>query len=240
MLAAVKPLEDVPDGMKDWHPGSNGQVLDLVHPSICPLIYHQTHGKQRDGTYGPFLPPTNSDVSAEFQSQRFQWLPSDFSVDENGMVKLISPYINNIHPTLHESLVPILERVMQGAIPLWERVLSDLRREALPMRLDNRVQHNNTYTAMQPALTCIWKNERPYPDEDEEEEFERDEIKWYSRQPMVFPDCTKGYDGSIARLAYPIVDLKSTTLQVIVKLANIVLTPENPKYQGGVWHVEGM
>jgi Protein of unknown function (DUF4246) len=28
-------------------------------------------------------------------------------------------------------------------------------------------------------------------------------------------------------------------LQVIVKLANIELTPENPKYHGGVWHVEG-
>jgi hypothetical protein len=28
-------------------------------------------------------------------------------------------------------------------------------------------------------------------------------------------------------------------LQVIVKLANIELTPENPEYQGGTWHVEG-
>ena len=28
-------------------------------------------------------------------------------------------------------------------------------------------------------------------------------------------------------------------LQVIVKLTNIELTPEKPKYHGGVWHVEG-
>jgi Protein of unknown function (DUF4246) len=28
-------------------------------------------------------------------------------------------------------------------------------------------------------------------------------------------------------------------LQVIVKLANIELTPEKPKYNGGSWHVEG-
>ena len=27
---------------------------------------------------------------------------------------------------------------------------------------------------------------------------------------------------------------------VIVKLANIVLTPEKPRYEGGSWHVEGM
>jgi hypothetical protein len=29
-------------------------------------------------------------------------------------------------------------------------------------------------------------------------------------------------------------------LQVIVKLASIELTPENPKYEGGSWHIEGM
>ena len=28
-------------------------------------------------------------------------------------------------------------------------------------------------------------------------------------------------------------------LQIIVKLANIELTPEKPKYEGGTWHVEG-
>jgi hypothetical protein len=28
-------------------------------------------------------------------------------------------------------------------------------------------------------------------------------------------------------------------LQVIVKLANIQLTPERPEYEGGTWHVEG-
>ena len=28
-------------------------------------------------------------------------------------------------------------------------------------------------------------------------------------------------------------------LQVIVKLANIHLTPEKPEYGGGTWHVEG-
>src|ERR1041384_1827878 len=36
---AVRPLEDVPDRLKDWHPGSDGKVLDLVHPSLFPLVY---------------------------------------------------------------------------------------------------------------------------------------------------------------------------------------------------------
>ncbi len=34
--------------------------------------------------------------------------------------------------------------------------------------------------------------------------------------------------------------LEGKTVQVITKIAHIVLTPENPKYDGGSWHVEGM
>jgi hypothetical protein len=36
---AVSVFEDVPDHQKDWHPGSDGKVLDLVHPSLFPLVY---------------------------------------------------------------------------------------------------------------------------------------------------------------------------------------------------------
>lgn len=37
--AAAAPLEDIPNRFKDWHPGSDGRVLDLVHPSLFPLLY---------------------------------------------------------------------------------------------------------------------------------------------------------------------------------------------------------
>jgi hypothetical protein len=32
----------------------------------------------------------------------------------------------------------------------------------------------------------------------------------------------------------------ASSVQVIVKYASIVLTPESPDYKGGSWHVEGM
>ena len=35
-------------------------------------------------------------------------------------------------------------------------------------------------------------------------------------------------------------DGKPGRLQIIVKVANIHLTPEKPRYKGGSWHVEGM
>jgi hypothetical protein len=39
LKAAVRKLEDIPETCKDYHPGSDGKVLDLVHPSLFPLIY---------------------------------------------------------------------------------------------------------------------------------------------------------------------------------------------------------
>ena len=42
LKAAAAPLEDVPHTRRDWHPGSNDTVLDLVHPSLFPVVYGRT------------------------------------------------------------------------------------------------------------------------------------------------------------------------------------------------------
>jgi hypothetical protein len=42
LQAAVNDLEDIAEVYKDYHPGSDGRVLDLVHPSLFPLIYGRT------------------------------------------------------------------------------------------------------------------------------------------------------------------------------------------------------
>lgn len=38
LIDAVRPLQDVPAENRDWHPRSNDQVLNLVHPSLFPLV----------------------------------------------------------------------------------------------------------------------------------------------------------------------------------------------------------
>lgn len=57
------------------------------------------------------------------------------------------------------------------------------------------------------------------------------EFSIQARRPYLDPDADKKVD--IRR------DFGSRGLQVIVKLANIHLTPEYPSYDGGSWHVEG-
>jgi hypothetical protein len=42
LKTAVSFLEDVSSRRQDWHPWSDGKVLDLVHPSLFPLIYGQS------------------------------------------------------------------------------------------------------------------------------------------------------------------------------------------------------
>lgn len=103
LKAAVAPLENVPKHQKDWHPGSNEQVLDLVHPSLFPLVYGvsrilkddtvglddfatrcgegQVIGTPEDSPCYQY--PHMSDNEApdsEPYSLKFQWLPCDIDI----------------------------------------------------------------------------------------------------------------------------------------------------------------
>jgi hypothetical protein len=146
---AVAPLEDVPVSAQDWHPGSNNQVLDLVHPSLFPLIYGrsrvlptstttlddciQTSGKGeivpvpdeddcRLGNQSHWLGQSGTGET-DYWSNRFQWLPSDVAFTEGESVEIKS-YINNLHPVHHRSIYPVIEKFIAKSIPAWDLVLS--------------------------------------------------------------------------------------------------------------------
>lgn len=42
LRSAAAPLENVAPNQQDWHPQSDGLVLDLVHPSLFPVVYGKT------------------------------------------------------------------------------------------------------------------------------------------------------------------------------------------------------
>ena len=153
------------------------------------------------GTATILEPPELEGADPKFISKRFQWLPSDFSVDGDGKVTLASPYINNIHPTRHKELYSVIPGILQHSLPMFERVLSDLLQPLLPARITASGGYG----------------------------FEREETV----------ECTRKYDGNLEVMNDQI-SLRGRTLQVIVRLANVVLTPERPEYPGGKWHVEGL
>jgi glutathionyl-hydroquinone reductase len=77
------------------------------------------------------------------------------------------------------------------------------------------------------AVPCIWENNR--------EAILSERLQ--KKVPMVLPEAFETYSGELEKSISPH-SLRGRTIQCIVKLANIHLTPDNPKYKGGSWHVE--
>ena len=249
LLDGLAPLENVDDDKKDWHPGSNGQVLDLVHPSLYPYVAGLSREVQAEGAswsnfIGGGTVTTRAigeapKVTRSFywrieegegayrdSSQRFQWLPSEVDVDKDGTAKIVS-YINNLHPDTHASLYKSLEKTLTKFIPLFNAVLTDLR-------FDRPRRHDQDMSA--DAL---------YPKDWDSGDDEIDDERWDDWYEHRVPNVNKEvqYTPTIptpGEQEHEVVDLKGRRLQVIFKMANIVLTPENPTYPGGAWHVEGM
>ncbi|KAJ7764885.1 hypothetical protein B0H16DRAFT_1526075 [Mycena metata] len=236
LKSAAKALEDVPDAQKDWHPGSNGQVLDLVHPSLYCTVYGRTHaylpGKPR--TADNFLPVCKPEGDqTEWTSPDFCWLPSDFIIDSSGIATLASGYINNLNPAQHAPLYRVIEEVLTAFVPMFERVLGDTNREGgrKPLSDSGRMEE----------IECLWgPNGRAEPEEDPGSDDDEDEFfeKFYATLDKFIPDANE-YAGQLQDRFKP-VNLRGQTVQCIIKLANIHLTPEKPDYAGGSWHVEGM
>lgn len=225
---AVRVLEEVSAAEQDWHPGSGGQVLDLVHPSLFCLVREVSGAPER-----AWRNPTDRYSRYEF-SEKFQWLPTDVDVSEDGGVAFRS-YVNNVHPETHRALDAVLPDLFARMLPLLENVLTGLRHPR-PPRIEadpygwyeSKPEHpdkssfgdDGAYAeacrAWEEALDDWWENRRPaVPD-----------------APVFTPP---ELPGDCAR-----VDLRGRRLQVIVKLATIHLTPDRPDYAGGSWHVEGM
>jgi hypothetical protein len=180
-------------------------------------------------------------------SHQFQWLPCDVVLD--GQSAKIDSYINNLHPVDHASLYPIIERFIEKSLPAWDVVYR------WPTEFET--QRLKTREALQECTTeeiCA-QNENCYPwnrpiDEDEplrddmepyteeyrnSERFKRD-MEWMAEthklnlpEPMVDDDSHFRLKAS---------DVKSSgffngasRVQVIVKLANVHLTPEDPDFK---------
>ncbi|GJC80754.1 hypothetical protein ColLi_03592 [Colletotrichum liriopes] len=260
-------LEEVQEHEKDWHPGSDGKVLDLVHPSLWPLVYGVSRivpDKRiplKDivkacGT-GQIIPapvkkPQGFGSSQDLWSYKFQWLPCDVDIEEGK--PNIRSYINNLHPHRHAGLYTTVEKVVEQTLPLWDVVYrwhEDFEILRIPCGEAGR--------DCQAGCTgyCSQASRPLEPDEEERNEdeywleadepspsltWQRDEI-WFNRtHPVKQPDIP---EYSPMLLQPKDINHKSgffndaDRIQVIVKLANIHLTPEKPTYDGGSWHIEG-
>lgn len=237
LIDAARLLEDIPEEKKDWHPNSDDQVLDLVHPSLYPVVYGRTlgHYPDPDGPVAPItcpFPQKGRFYEFRYRSDKFQWLPTDFEVDDTGQVKALG-YINNLH-TSHEGLYRCIEGVIKCFIPLWERVLIDLF-EDLPTRIPDSYQHVRDIDPRFPREDTKEVVEEKSKAKDDGNEEGGEGLDYWDRvddyydnvweidRIVYLPDVPEdGYPGGIEDRAVNI-SLHGKMLQVIVKLANIHL-----------------
>ncbi|KAJ2912992.1 hypothetical protein MD484_g7417, partial [Candolleomyces efflorescens] len=248
---AVKSIEDVPEKLKDWHPGSDDKVLDLVHPSLFPLMYGRTKvlkiGEKVVGLQesvnrcgeGEVLrndeknPPKANTTArgrawnparVEAYSLRYQWLPCEVDISSQAGAR-ISSYINNLHPGRHSDLYGLVEKVIDAAIPLWELTLAPLYDQSFCY--SRRLSCDPTYE---------FRDEDEEEDEDDEDRPDETVIQ---PEPSPFKQFLRWRRKPKALDFTKLYGKQGRPLQVIVKLANIELTPEKSSYEGGSWHIEG-
>lgn len=223
MITAIAPLENIPDDKKDWHPGSNEQVLDLIHPSLFCLVYDRTMALPLENTASGKLAvvtaPQKIQGAAWWSvSDKFSWIPTDFNIAGDGHSAKAVSYINNLHPSNIE-LLAIVEEVVARFSKLFDRVLTDL----IPGNggLHRRIDSNHGYT-----FQWVDDGREPEPrDEEDDEEFDARYDEWKNNREFDAPTVSRhGYaaakDISRRKTRY---SLQGKQAQVIVKLANIHL-----------------
>jgi Protein of unknown function (DUF4246) len=221
----VAVLADLPEQEKDWHPGSDDKVLDLVHPGLYLFVSGKTRTLQPNcqSSEPTDLPEPRIETLAAFTSTRYQWIPTPIEVGADGDVNILS-YINNLHPKRYRELYGVLANILERILPLFERVLGFLK--SLP---DPKIEVSG---------------HKIYDESDEPQRQEGEYIanydlrleEWYENRPfnpIPIPEYAEPRTS-------PPVELRNCRLQIIVKIQEIHLTPEKPSYDGGVWHVEGM
>ncbi|KAK4074422.1 hypothetical protein Purlil1_12962 [Purpureocillium lilacinum] len=151
LARAFRDLAAEQAGSIDWHPGSNGLVQNLVHPSMYPFIFDRSpfiqdevvgvsnaldlvgQGESVKGQSPPvdrydpgrsYYSVGSGQVEPWFWSYTYQWLPANVQLRQDGSVQFTS-YVNNLHPTKFPDIYKILERIISKAIPAWDQCLRE-------------------------------------------------------------------------------------------------------------------
>ncbi|EGF77823.1 hypothetical protein BATDEDRAFT_13568 [Batrachochytrium dendrobatidis JAM81] len=155
------------------------------------------------------------DSSPKFISCKFQWLPSEFRVEQDGSVT-INSYINNLNPIWHRDMYKCIAKIFKCFVPMFE---------SLFRTMDPMFKYINIRNGT--------KGYEPSSQSD------HDDMEPDTRviRPVYVPTLPEHFQSKYES-AKP-VSLRGRNLQVIVKLTNIQLTPSKPKYDEGNWHIEG-
>ncbi|KAK6091130.1 hypothetical protein MT418_8612 [Batrachochytrium dendrobatidis] len=219
--------------ISDLEHGSNHNTGQMVHNLIDASMYSVVYGQTMIAPLDIRLKYTTmvpcdillstrlvSDVSMiegnpEFISCRFQCLPSEFRVEQDGSVT-INSYINNLNPIWHRDMYKCIAKIFKCFVPMFESLFRTMDPMFKYIDLRNGTKgyepsRHSDYGGMEPDTQVI--------------------------RPVYVPTLPEHFESKYES-AKP-VSLRGRNLQVIVKLTNIQLTPSKSKYDEGNWHNEG-
>lgn len=210
------------------------QIFDLIDPNLYYFQYGVT----------PIIPKTESvGVSDQYRgeaermvahnfhdyehtikshsalqvSRKGQWLPSVFDVSKDGQVTIKS-YINNLNPEWHNDLYQPIADIFSCAIPAINGALSKYA-SGQRFRLERkRILYAEKLFAAEMAKLSF----NAFVAYSQSPSFRRPLIEWKG-----LPNDSKKFD------------ICGRQLNVITKMTNIVLTPDKPEFNGGLWHLAG-
>ncbi|KAG7375404.1 hypothetical protein PHYPSEUDO_001468 [Phytophthora pseudosyringae] len=215
----VAVLESVPDDEKDWHPHSNERVLDLVHPSLFCCVFGQTLKASRA------LEPSSFSMPAE-QMNRLMFTGSEVVKRPTGC-------------STDYQWIPTDFVVAEGGEPRREgdvavRTLSYINNLHPEQHTDLYDSIGEILARFVPLFEHMLSDRAAgmLPSTFNVDMISHDSWRELPRRPRV-PDVVELPPEEVT------ISLRGKTLQIIVKIAEIVLTPENPDYEGGAWHIEG-
>ncbi|KAJ3144492.1 hypothetical protein HDU86_001801 [Geranomyces michiganensis] len=288
LLAFVAELENVRDSDKDWHPGSDELVLDLIHPSLYCFEDGKTKILSTETIQSPAdslryinagevsrakvdSVPESEPVLPWYQhrtrgkpTDEFQWLPTDVQITFLGTEDRVQcefqSYINNVHPAktpAYEALAGIMARF----VPMFNHILTDFvtekQKRIEPLEKPFYYEDGGDESAQAKYAWAVRQHERQAKDNeapaseggiDADEDEEDDEwVEWQHERIVAYatvPDDIVPVWARAESVSYSSNDNSSVIYpgdkwQIVVKMANIELTPEKPSYPGGSWHLEG-
>jgi hypothetical protein len=106
-----------------YHPGSNKQVLDIVHPSLYPFVedISKFDTSPTNSQLNSFKPTTDY-WNRPYEHSKYQMLPSEFYINSSGKCQIKS-YINNL-PKSETKLYQLIEKLFEQVLPKFEKIWS--------------------------------------------------------------------------------------------------------------------
>lgn len=151
LIAAVKPLEEVPVELQFFNPASKNKERDIVPIGLFPLVYGRSRVLRdrlvdvddaiESAGQGEVIPcpdeagitrediawrvTSRDDITIRPYSRNFQLLPTNLELVDGRW--RISSYINNLHPIKSKEVYNLIEQFFNLTVPQWNSTLTPLK-----------------------------------------------------------------------------------------------------------------